>query len=104
MSAWEVEHVAGAHPAVEECAMIGVQAEIGEGEIKLFVKPRSGAVMDFAEFSAWLGARLAAYQNPRYLAVVEEFERTPSLRIMKHRLPAGRDDCWDRLAGASPSR
>ena len=28
--------------------------------------------------------------------LVEEFERTPSLRLMKHRLSPRRDDCWDR--------
>lgn len=98
VSAWEVEHVAAKHPAVEDCAMIGVAAEVGEQEIKLFVKPRAGARLDLGELSAWLGTRLAPYQNPRYLAIVQEFERTPSLRIMKHVLPKDRDDCWDRLA------
>ncbi len=100
VSAWEVEHVAAAHPAVEDCAMIGVATDVGEQDIKLFVKPRGGMAVDLAQLSAWLGARLAPYQNPRYLAVIEEFERTPSLRIMKHRLSTARDDCWDRLAGA----
>jgi len=98
VSAWEVEHVAAQHPSVEECAMIGVKTDIGEQDIKLFVKPRTGAALDLAELSAWLALRLAPYQMPRYLAAVEEFERTPSLRIMKHRLSAARDDCFDRLA------
>jgi crotonobetaine/carnitine-CoA ligase len=103
VSAWEVEHVAATHPAVEDCAMIGVAADVGEQDIKLFVKPPAGMAVDLAEFSAWLGGRLAPYQNPRYLAVVDEFERTPSLRIMKHRLSPARDDCWDRLA-SGPQR
>lgn len=78
--------------------MIGVASDVGEQDIKLFVKPRADAALDLAALSAWIGARLAPYQNPRYLAVIEEFERTPSLRIMKHRLSAARDDCFDRLA------
>ena len=98
VSAFEVEHVAAAHPAVEDCAMIGVAAEIGEGEIKLFLKPKSGSTIDPAAMSAWLGERLAPYQNPRYLAIVDEFERTPSLRIMKHRLPRDVGGSFDRLA------
>lgn len=102
VSAWEVEHVAAQHPAVEDCAMIGVAAEVGEQDIKLFVKPRAGTALDPAELSAWLSARLAPYQNPRYLALVDEFERTPSLRIMKHRLPAAREGCFDRMAPAAP--
>ncbi|MFX5476783.1 hypothetical protein ABTD55_22950, partial [Acinetobacter baumannii] len=81
VSAFEVESVAAGHPAVEDCAMIGVTAEIGEQDIKLFVKPKAGREIDVAAFSGWLAERLAPYQNPRYLAVVAEFERTPSQRI-----------------------
>lgn len=100
VSAWEVEHIAGAHPSVEDCAIVGVAAEIGEQDIKLFVKPKSGCEVDPGALSEWLTSRLAAYQNPRYIAVVEEFERTPSQRIMKHKLSRELDDCWDRYAAA----
>uniref|UniRef100_UPI003F6F0BBF AMP-binding protein n=1 Tax=Elioraea sp. TaxID=2185103 RepID=UPI003F6F0BBF len=99
VSAWEVEQVAAAHPTVESCAMIGVPAEIGEQDIKLFVKLRAGASLEPVALSAWLAARLASYQNPRYIALVDDFPRTPSERIRKHALPTGRADCWDRLAG-----
>jgi crotonobetaine/carnitine-CoA ligase len=98
VSAWEVERAASRHPAVADCAMIGVAAEVGELEIKLFVQPREGATIDLAALSAWLGERLAPYQNPRYLALVEAFERTASQRIMKHRLSPSREGCFDRLA------
>jgi len=97
VSAWEVERVAASHSAVEDCAMIGVAAEIGEQDIKLFVQPRGGEQVAPAALSAWLGARLAPYQNPRYIAVIASFERTPSQRIMKHKLWCSRDDGWDRL-------
>lgn len=40
VSAWEVEHVAADHPDVEDCAMIGVAAEIGEQDIKLSYNPK----------------------------------------------------------------
>ena len=99
VSAFEVEHVAGNHPMVEDCALIGVKAEVGEQEIKLFIKPKDGAEIDYRAFSDWLAQRLAPFQNPRYLAVVEDFERTPSQRIMKHRLPVSVDSSWDRLHG-----
>jgi crotonobetaine/carnitine-CoA ligase len=102
VSAWEVEHVAASHPAVEDCAMIGVRTDVGEQDIKLFLKPRAGASIDLPAFSAWIGSRLAPYQNPRYLVLVEEFERTPSLRIMKHKLSRALDDGWDRLSAVTP--
>jgi crotonobetaine/carnitine-CoA ligase len=101
VSAWEVEHVAAEYEAVEDCAMIGVAADVGEQDIKLFVKPRGGASIDPQALSGWLGQRLASYQNPRYIAVVDEFERTASQRIMKHKLSLRLDDCWDRAAIAT---
>ena len=98
VSAWEVEHVAAHHPDLEDSAMIGVAAEVGEQDIKLFVQPKAGHSIDPAQLSAWLSQRLASYQSPRYIAVVSAFERTPSLRIIKHKLSRGTADCWDRLA------
>jgi crotonobetaine/carnitine-CoA ligase len=98
VSAWEVEHVAAEHPKIEDCAMIGVHSDIGEQDIKLFVKCKSGSSLVATELSVWLAQRLAPYQNPRYLAFVEDFERTASQRIMKHKLSPQLDDCWDRFA------
>ncbi len=76
--------------------MIGVAAEVGEQDIKLFVKLKNGSDLDPAELSGWLATRLAGYQNPRYIAILDAFERTPSQRIMKHRLSVETDDAWDR--------
>jgi crotonobetaine/carnitine-CoA ligase len=99
VSAMEVEQVVAKHPAVEDCAMIGVAAEIGEQEIKLFVKRKPGAALDAPALSAWLAGRLAPYQNPRYIVMVDEFERTASQRIMKHKLAAHPAVAWDRTSG-----
>ena len=98
VSAMEVEQVAAKHPAVEDCAMIGVAAEIGEQEIKLFVKRKPDAALDAPALSAWLAERLAPYQNPRYIVLVDEFERTASQRIMKHTLVTHPAVAWDRMA------
>jgi crotonobetaine/carnitine-CoA ligase len=99
VAAAEVEDVARKHPAIEDCVMIGVPADVGEAAIKLFVKPKAGMSLLPRELSDWLAPRLARYQRPRYIAIVEEFERTPSQRIMKHKLSARADDAWDAMAG-----
>ena len=96
VSAWEVEHVAAQHEAVEDCAMTAVPAEVGEHEIKLYVKLKEGADLEAPALSAWLGARLAEFQNPRYIAFVADFERTPSQRIKKHVLSQDPGNSWDR--------
>lgn len=100
VSAWEVERIAADHPAVEDCAMIGVRADIGEQDVKLFVKRKPGMTLDAPALSAWLGPRLAAYQNPRYIVFVDDFERTASQRIIKAKLSPRLDDGWDRLRDA----
>lgn len=96
VSAFEVESIAAKHPSVEDCAMIPVAADIGEQEIKLFVKPKAGSSIEPEELCRWLEPQLAPYQLPRYIAIVAEFERTPSQRIMKHTLSKRTDDAWDR--------
>jgi carnitine-CoA ligase len=95
VAAAEVEGVAAAHPAVEACAMIGVAADVGEAEIKLFVQLKPGANMTPGALSAWLAGNLAPYQRPRYIAFVDAFERTPSQRIVKHSLSKRTDDAFD---------
>jgi carnitine-CoA ligase len=95
VAAAEVESVAAGHPAVEACAMIGVAAEVGEAEIKLCVKLKPGANLTPPALSAWLAGHLAPYQRPRYLAFVDDFERTPSQRIIKHTLSKRTDDAFD---------
>ena len=98
VAAVEVEDVARKHPAVEDCVMIGVAADVGEADIKLFVKLKTGMSLTPQELSAWLAPSLARYQRPRYIAIVEEFERTPSQRIMRHKLSKRTDDAWDAAA------
>ncbi|MFT4029288.1 MAG: AMP-binding protein [Protaetiibacter sp.] len=103
VSAWEVEHVVTEHPLVEEAAVIGVEAEIGEQEIKLFVKPMEGVRLDPAALVAWLQPRLAKYQLPRYVEIVADFEHTPSQRIRKHLLNPSTHGVWDRQQQRSNS-
>ena len=101
VAAAEVEGVAAAHPAVEACAMIGVAADVGEAEIKLFVQLKPGANTTPRALSAWLAGKLAPYQRPRYLAFVDGFERTPSQRIIKHALSQRTDDAFDASRAAA---
>ncbi len=86
-------------PPAGEAATISIETHVREQEIKLFVKPKAGHAFDHKAFSEWLGQRLAPFQNPRYVAVVDDFDRTPSQRIMKHRLSTSLENVWDRSRG-----
>ena len=100
ISAWEVEHVIDKHPLVEQCALIGVTNEMGDEDLKLFVKPRSPELTAPA-LLAWCAPRMAAFQIPRFVAFVDEFRFTPTQRIQKQFLSHSIEDCWDsEKAGA----
>ncbi|MEA2779882.1 MAG: carnitine-CoA ligase [Rhodospirillaceae bacterium] len=101
VSAFDVEHVVHQHPDVEECAVIGVPSELGEQDIKLFVRVKPGRVLMPAGLAAWCADRLADFQVPRYIVEIERFEKTASERIMKHALSRDTAGVWDRLAPTS---
>jgi crotonobetaine/carnitine-CoA ligase len=98
VSAWLVERTASEFPDVEECAVIGVPSDLGEEDIKLFVRPVAGRQVDPDALIRWCEERLAYFQVPRYVAFVEEFPKTPSERIRKADLSRS-VECWDRSQG-----
>ena len=89
LSPAEVEEALAEHPAVLECAVVGVPSELSEEEVKAFIVAAPGARPDFAELRAHVAARLAAFKVPRYWQLIGELPRTPTARVAKHRLPQG---------------
>jgi crotonobetaine/carnitine-CoA ligase len=88
--------VVSACPGVEECAVVGVPSDLGEDDIKVFVRPAEGRALAPLDVIRWCEEHLAHFQVPRYVALVEAFPKTPSERIRKDELPRSVDDCWDR--------
>ena len=95
ISAWEVEQVFAAHPDIEEVALVGVPGELGDDELKLFVRLREGRTADPLALVRWAEPQLAYFQVPRYLAFIDEFPKTPTQRIQKKELSRGTDGVWD---------
>ena len=95
ISAWEVERVLLDHPAIAEVALIGVPSELGEEEIKIFVRRAEGMSLEPAELLRWCAPRLPRFQLPRYVAFVDDFPRTPTQRVRKLELPRDTAGCWD---------
>jgi crotonobetaine/carnitine-CoA ligase len=89
LSPLEVEEALAAHPAVLECAVVGVPSELSEQDVKAFVVAADGAVLDFGELREFTAGRLAAFKVPRYWQQVDELPRTPTSRVARHLLPAG---------------
>jgi carnitine-CoA ligase len=95
VSAWEVERVLLTHPQVEECAVVGVDTDVGEQDIKVYVKSVAGSPPDPLGIIQWCEARLAYFQVPRYVAFVESFAKTPTERVRKETLSKQADGAWD---------
>jgi len=88
LSPLEVEEALLAHPAVQDCAVVGLPSDLSEEEVKAFVVPVAGARVDFGELREWAAGRLAPYKVPRFWQVLGELPRTPTARVAKHRLPS----------------
>jgi crotonobetaine/carnitine-CoA ligase len=102
VSAWEVERIFAAHPAVELSAAVGVASPLGEQDILLYVKAKPGQTIDLAQLRDWGAAQLPGYQLPRYYQCVSEFVTTPSERIRKQFLSRDVSQAWDAAMFASP--
>jgi long-chain acyl-CoA synthetase len=89
----EVEEVLYRHPAVRECAVVGIPDPV-RGEIaRAFVVLRPGAILADAELDAHCRAHLATYKAPRGYEFVAELPKSPSGKILKRALrPAAPDD------------
>ena len=95
VSAWEVERVVNAHPDIEESAVVGLDSEIGEQDLKVFIKCVAGITLDPLEFIKWCEPRMPYFQIPRYLSFVADFAKTPTQRILKDQLSKDTKKCWD---------
>ncbi len=95
ISAWEVERIINAHPAVSESAIIGVPSNLGEQDILAFVKLADGMVVRPLDLIQWCEKQLAYYQIPRYIDFVDDFPRGPTQRIRKSDLLVNVAGAWD---------
>ena len=86
VSAGEIERVAADHPAVAECAAIGVP-DPGRDEASVLVAvPAAGRVPSPDELIAWCAGRLAPYKVPGSVVFTSALPRTSVGKIAKARL------------------
>ena len=85
ISSYEVEQAVLEHPAVTECAAVGVPADFEAGEDELFVAVVAGG-LSREELHEWCVRRLPAFAVPRFIRFVAELPTTPSGKIRKAEL------------------
>ena len=88
----EVENAIASHPAVAQCAVIGVpDADWGE-RVHAVLILRPGATVTLAELRAHAKSRIAGYKAPRSLEFVDELPLSAAGKVRKREL---RQKHWD---------
>ena len=83
VSSRDVENVILTHPAVLECAVIGVPSEKWGEEVRALVVPRRGMTITPEEVIDYCKDKLAGYKRPRSAEVWKELPKNPSGKILK---------------------
>jgi crotonobetaine/carnitine-CoA ligase len=86
ISAFEVEEVVEAHPAVLEAAAFGLPSEMTEEDVMVCAVLRPDAALTPDELVTWCEARMARHMVPRFVEFVDALPRTPTEKVEKYRL------------------
>ncbi|HEY0150368.1 MAG TPA: acyl-CoA synthetase [Longimicrobium sp.] len=82
VSALEIEEVLREHPAIAECAVVGIEDEEWGERVCLAVEA-AGPLPPLAELQAWARQRLAPYKLPRDLRCVDVLPRNAMGKVVK---------------------
>jgi acyl-CoA synthetase (AMP-forming)/AMP-acid ligase II len=79
----EVEQVLAAHPAVQECAVIGVPDDKWGEAVKAVILLKTGASVDAEELIALAKEQLGGVKAPKSIDFVADLPRSPAGKVMK---------------------
>ncbi|WP_457492221.1 long-chain-fatty-acid--CoA ligase [Tardiphaga sp. P5_C7] len=98
----EVENVVAQHPAVAQCAVIGIPDPQWGETVHAFVIPKPGASVNAAEIIAFCKEKIAGYKCPRSVDVRSEpFPLSGAGKVLKREL---RRPFWENAAAAPQAR
>lgn len=95
VSALEIEEVLRLHPAISDCAVVGIDDPEWGHRVCVAVELRSGADLSVAALQGWARERLAPYKIPRALHCVPALPRNAMGKVVK-------PDVAARFASARP--
>lgn len=86
VSTIRVEAILQQHPAVQRAAVVGVPDERWGEAVVACIIPNAGATIDDAALIAFARERLAGFETPKRIVVMDEFPTTVGGKILKYRI------------------
>jgi malonyl-CoA/methylmalonyl-CoA synthetase len=83
VSALEIEEVLRLHPAIAECAVVGVADDDWGERVSAAVELRTGESLSLDELQRWAKSQLAPYKIPRALREVAALPRNAMGKVVK---------------------
>jgi malonyl-CoA/methylmalonyl-CoA synthetase len=86
VSALEIEEVLRTHPAIKECAVVGVEDEYWGERVCAALVLHVDKQVSVSELSEWMKQRVAGYKVPKQIKIVTELPRNPMGKVIKTEL------------------
>jgi malonyl-CoA/methylmalonyl-CoA synthetase len=83
VSALEIEEVLRTHPAIAECAVVGVEDPDWGERVSAAIELRPSAALSLEELQQWAKERLAPYKVPRAVCTVKTLPRNAMGKVVK---------------------
>ncbi|MDQ7903808.1 AMP-binding protein [Phytohabitans sp. ZYX-F-186] len=83
ISSYEVEQAILQHPAVRECAVIGVPAGVEAGEDEVLAVVVTDAPVTAGELWEFCAGKIPAFATPRFVRFADALPKTPSEKVRK---------------------
>jgi acyl-CoA synthetase (AMP-forming)/AMP-acid ligase II len=96
VSSLRVESVLHQHPAVAQAAVIGLPHDHWGEAVTAVVVPAPGATVDADEVIAFARERLAGFETPKHLVVIDALPVTVGGKVLKYKLRAAHADLYAR--------
>jgi len=101
--AQEVESIICNHPAIQDCAVIGVPDRIFQEAVMAVIKVRTGYSVTIEEIWEHCKKDLSSYKKPRYIEFVDSFPVDSAGKIQKYRLREIYKDIENRIIAGCKS-